>query len=292
MKAAEFDYLRAGSIGEACEALAGADGGTERKIVAGGQTLAPLMAMRLARPSLLIDINDVAELHGVRVADDELAIKACTRQRRAELSGEVRARARLLARALAFVGHVQIRNRGTIGGSLAHGDPAAEIPLAARALDATLIARSSEGETVFAAGEFFVAPMATALRPNQCLTEIRFPVWPDARVGAAFHEVASRAGDFAIVAACAQLRLDADGRCARLAAAAGGVGPVPVRFTAVERALTGTRLGEGELDEALALTDPAIEPDDDLHASAAYRRRVCRVLLARAIRDAAAEARA
>ena len=290
MKAAEFDYVRADSVAAACEALAAAGPGEEHKIVAGGQTLVPLMAMRLARPSLLVDINGIAGLDGIARGAGEIAIGAMTRQRAAELSPPVRGELPLLAKALRFVGHLQTRNRGTVGGSLAHGDPAAEIPLVAVALDAELEAEGAGGRRIYPADGFFEAPMVTAIGADECLTRARFPVWTGARLGTGFQEIASRRGDFAIVAAAAQLALDGGGRCLRIAAALGGVAPRPVRIAALESALVGSALEDGEIEAALASVDAAIEPDDDLHATAAYRGRVARVLLGRAIREARAEA--
>jgi CO/xanthine dehydrogenase FAD-binding subunit len=288
VKAAEFDYVRVRSVREACEQLGVAGG--EAKIIAGGQTLVPLMAMRLARPALLIDINDVAELQGLARAGDALVIKAGTRQRIAEMAPEVREELPLLATALRFVGHLQTRNRGTVGGSLVHGDPSAEIPLVAVVLDATLVAESARGRAEFRAAEFFQSAMVTALAPDQCLVEVRFPVWTDARVGTGFHEVASREGDFAVVAAAAQVALDADGRCARIALAVGGAAPTPVRLGPAETALRGTRLADADVRAAVAGLDGLVAPTSDVHATADYRRRVARVLVERAILDARREA--
>ena len=204
MKAAAFEYIRVNSVEEAVGALAGGDDMVERKIIAGGQTLVPLMAMRLARPALLIDVNDVAELRGISRDGGDLVIKACTRQREAEASAMVAETVPLLAKALPFVGHAQTRNRGTVGGSVAHGDPAAEIPLVALVLEATLVIQGPSGSSRRPIRGFFEAPMMTALAPDECLVEIRFPTWSGmGRVGSGFHEVASRAGDFAIVAAAA-----------------------------------------------------------------------------------------
>lgn len=287
MKAAEFDYVRAAGVAEACQALADESGDGEVKIIAGGQTLVPLMAMRMARPALLVDINDIEELRGIAVQDDTLVIRAGTRQRAAELSPEVRGRLPLLAKALKFVGHTQIRNRGTVGGSVVHGDPSAEIPLVAVALDATLEARSTAGESTLRADGFFLSAMTTGLAPDQCLTEIRFPIWNgDGAIGTGFHEVSSRRSDFAVVAAAAQLHRGPDGTCHRAAVAVGGAAPTPVRLGAVERALRGSTLDAAALSDAVALVDDAIDPDTDLHATADYRRRVARVLVERAIREA------
>lgn len=288
MKAAEFDYVRVRSVAEACERLRAA--GDEAKIIAGGQTLVPLMAMRLARPALLIDINDIPELTGIAVSGKNLTIKAATRQRTIERAAEVRERLPLLAKALLFVGHIQTRNRGTIGGSLVHGDPAAEIPLVAVTLDATLVAQSVAGRSEYRASEFFQSAMMTALPPDQCLVEVRFPLWDGPGVGTGFHEVASREGDFAIVAAAAQVALGPDGKCLRIAAAVGGAAPTPVRLGSFEAQLTGSRLADSDVRAALARVDAQLEPNSDVHATADYRRRAARVLAERAILDARNEA--
>ncbi len=288
MKAAEFDYIRAATLAEACEAIADADDGAERKIIAGGQTLVPLMAMRLARPTLLVDINDIDELHGITADTGQVAIRGCTRQRRAEQSAELRDRLPLLAKALPFVGHWQTRNRGTVGGSIACADPSAEIPLVALTLDAEITARSAaRGERSIAARDFFVAAMVTALAPDECLTEIRFPVWPaDGAVGTGFHEVSSRRSDFAIAAAAAQVALDNDGICRRIALAVGGVAPTPLRLDDVAARLVGARLDDAAIAAAVAEIPGLITPDGDVHASADYRRRVAGVLAGRALGDA------
>ena len=291
MKAAEFDYIRAASVDEVCQALEAADGDTEAKIIAGGQTLVPLMAMRMARPSLLVDINDIEALQGIAAEGDTVVVRACTRQRHAELSSEVGERLPLLAKALKFVGHQQTRNRGTIGGSIVHGDPSAEIPLVALTLDASLRARSVASETEIAIDGFFESAMVTGLAANQCLTEIRFPVWNGGgRVGTGFHEVSSRQSDFAVVAAAAQVQLAADGTCGRAAVSVGGAAPTPIRLREVERALHSAVLDAETISRAAARIEDAIDPDSDLHATADYRRRVARVLVERAISDAAAEA--
>jgi CO/xanthine dehydrogenase FAD-binding subunit len=288
VKAAEFDYVRVRSVAEACEHLRAAHG--EAKIIAGGQSLVPLMAMRLARPNLLIDINDIPELIGIAVTGGTLAIKAATRQRAIERSVEVRERLPLLAKALRFVGHVQTRNRGTIGGSLVHADPSAEIPLTAVALDATLVAQGPTGRTEYAARDFFLTAMTTALPSDQCLVEVRFPIWDEPRVGTGFDETASREGDFAIVAAAAQVAVAHDGKCVRIAAAVGGAAPIPVRLHAVEGALTGTALSEADVRAAVSTIAPLLDPNSDVHATADYRRRASCVLVERAILAARDEA--
>ena len=287
MKAAEFDYVRATSLDEVCDLL---DETGDHKIIAGGQTLVPLMAMRLARPSLLIDIADVDELRFIRVENDVLRIGAGTRQVDAERSPLVRERLGLLAKALRWVGHPQTRNRGTVGGSIAAADPSAEIPLVALTLEARALARSKSGDVELALGDFFRGPMMTALAPDQCLVEIRLPLW-SGRVGCGFQEVSARASDFALVAAAAQIALDDRDLCTRVTAALGGVGAAPVRVRTPE-ALVGRHLEPAVVDQALAELGDEIAPEDDPHASADYRRRVARTLMARALLEARDDARA
>lgn len=287
MKAAAFDYVRATSVDEICRLLADA-GDEERKIIAGGQTLVPLMAMRMARPDMLIDINDVTELAGIHDRGDHVVFGAGTRQRAIERSDVVSDRLPLVAKAVRNVGHQQTRNRGTIGGSIVHGDPSAELPMAALALEATMILRTVSGETEMAIDGFFEAAMVTNIEPEQLLTEIRIPVWQDGRIGTGFHETSSRQGDFAIVAVAAQVALAEDGTIARAAISVGGAAPSPVKLHALEAALIGK--SAEALDSVVALVDEEIDPDTDVHATGDYRRRVTRKLVSRAIGDAIAEA--
>ena len=287
MKAAAFDYVRASSVDEICRLLADA-GDEERKIIAGGQTLVPLMAMRMARPDMLIDINDVTELAGIHDHGGHVAFGAGTRQRAIERSDVVLDRLPLVAEAVRNVGHQQTRNRGTIGGSIVHGDPSAELPMAALALEATMILRTVSGETEMAIDGFFEAAMVTNIEPEQLLTEIRIPVWQNARIGTGFHETSSRQGDFAIVAVAAQVALAEDGTIVRAAISVGGAAPSPVKLHALEAALI-EKSADG-LDAVIALVDEEIDPDTDVHATADYRRRVTRKLVSRAIGDAIAEA--
>src|SRR5437773_2151935 len=186
MKAAPFEYARAASVAEACELLR--RHGDSAKLLAGGQSLVPMMAMRLVRPAWLVDINEIAALKFVAVEDGKLRIGAGTRQITVERDQALGARVPLLRQALAWVGHAQTRNRGTIGGSLAHADPCAELPLVAQVLAARMQLRSSRGGRSVPADEFFAGPMATALRPDECLEAIDWPVWREARVGCAFTE--------------------------------------------------------------------------------------------------------
>ena len=287
MKAAAFDYVRAVSVDEICQLLADA-GDEERKIIAGGQTLVPLMAMRMARPDLLIDVNDVTELSGISDHGTYMSFGACTRQRAIERSDLVSSRLPLLANAVRNVGHQQTRNRGTIGGSIVHGDPSAELPLAALALDASIVLRNVSGENEVSLDGFFEAAMITNIEPDQLLTEIRVPVWEGTKVGTGFLETASRQGDFAIVAAAAQVQLDSAGNIERAAVSVGGVAPAPVRLKAIEAKLVG--ISSNEVERAVSDIDNEIDPETDVHATAEYRRRVARRLVARTIADAMAEA--
>jgi CO/xanthine dehydrogenase FAD-binding subunit len=288
MKAAEFDYARAATVEEICQLLAGARG--DGKIIAGGQTLVPLLVMRLARPTLVIDINRVDDLKGISADRDGVVVGAATRQADA-LADPTLQQLPLLAKALRMVGHPQTRNRGTIGGSLANADPAAEIGLVARILDADITARSSDGERIIPSSDFFAGAMTTALSAEECLTRVRFPLWRDAiRLGTGFDEMSIRRSDFALVSCACQIALDADGVCRRVALGIGGAEPVPVRIAAAEESLIGTKLEPADIERATAKLRDALEPLSDTHASADYRRRVAVALAARTLGTARAEA--
>lgn len=287
MKPVAFEYARPATVGEACRLLA-KDGNA--RVIAGGQTLIPMLAMRLARPSCLVDIARIPELSGIRDAGTFVAIGAATRQVVAERDPLVARKVPLLAKALPWVGHAPTRNRGTIGGSVANGDPAAEIALVAVTLDATLVVQTAEETSELAATEFYLGPMITALPEGGILTSVHFPVWAEGRIGSGFREVAARKSDFALVAAAAQVALDADGRCIALAVGLGGAGDSPVRLDAVAEALIGSRLEDGAVREAVEAATAELDTADDLHASAAYRRRVASSLTRRAIADARDEA--
>jgi CO/xanthine dehydrogenase FAD-binding subunit len=307
MKAAPFEYARPATLAEVCDLLAAH--GPDAKLIAGGQSLVPMMAMRLARPAWLIDISRLAELQRIAAPadlpadeDGHFVVGAGVRQCVMERDPHARASVPLLVRALRWVGHVQTRNRGTIGGSIVHGDASAEIALVACVLDAMLELRDSSALIQVPAREFFLAPMITSIAPEQCLAEIRFPVWrglgKDAMRGCAFDEVSVRHGDFALVSACAQVELDADGRCLRLELGIGGAAPVPLAMPAIGVQLVGLELNESAIDAAAAAAVDLIDPEGDLHATADYRRHLARVLVGKvlraakenAIRDARAEA--
>ena len=281
--------MRAASVAEACELLR-ADG-DDVKLIAGGQSLTPMMAMRLTRPSRLVDINEIAALKFI-VLDDKFArIGACTRQCVVARDDALAARVPLLRQALAWVGHTQTRNRGTLGGSLVHADPAAELPLAAQVLGARLQIRSTTGARRVTAADFFIGPLTTVIEPHECLEEIHWPVWAEPRTGSAFVEVSRRHGDFAIIEACAQLALDADDRCTRATFGLGGGGTLPLAFPALAARLVGTRLEAALLQEIAHDAATELDPGGDLHASPAYRKHLAAVLCARILRAAYDDAR-
>ena len=284
MKAASFDYVRAGSVAEACELLR--QNGDAIKLIAGGQSLVPMMAMRLARPSRLVDINEIAALKFIALEPDVVRIGACTRQCVVERDDSLAARVPLLRQALAWVGHVQTRNRGTVGGSLAHADPAAALPLAAQVLGALMILRSTAGVRSVPAEAFFTGPLTTALEPHECLEEIHWPVWAERRTGCAFTEVSRRHGDFAIVAAAAQIAVDDDGRCIRASFGLGGGGQRPLAFPKLAARLLGTRLEAEEVRSVAHDAAVELDPGSDLHASAGYRKHLASVLATRMLRAA------
>ncbi|MGB5081972.1 MAG: FAD binding domain-containing protein [Burkholderiales bacterium] len=284
MKAAPFEYIRAASVGEACELLARHGDGA--RLIAGGQSLVPMMAMRLVRPAWLVDINEIAALRSISIDADLARTGACARQGTLERDAALAARVPLLAQALAWVGHAQTRNRGTVGGSLAHADPSAELPLVAQVLGARFEIRSKKAKRTLDSAQFFTGPMSTALGPEECIEEIRWPVWPEERTGSAFTEIAERHGDFAIVSAAAQVAVDRDGRCLRAAFGLGGAAGTPLSFPKIAASLCGTRLEDRAIEAAAQAAAAITEPGNDLHATADYRRHLARVLAARALREA------
>jgi len=283
MKPAAFEYSRPADIDEACAMLAADDGA---RVIAGGQTLVPLMAMRLARPTRLIDIARIPGLAYVRDEGAVIAIGATTKQHVVENDPLVRAKLPLLAKALPYVGHDATRARGTIGGSLANGDHAAEIVLVAVTLGARLVFREGGANREIAASDFFLGPMVTALPQGACLIEVRFPVWSEPRVGVAFHEVNARQSDFAFVSAAAQIAVDPNGTIMRAAVGIGAVAATPLRLDSVIEELLSDGKREPAIRESLQRALAEIEPMGDLHATADYRRRVAVTLGVRAIGDA------
>lgn len=286
MKLPQFDYEAPDTVAGATALLA--QRLDEASVLAGGQSLIPLLALRLARPAMLIDINGLQELTEVSAADGWVTVGAMTREYVAEESDAVTGAVPLLAAALPLIGHEAIRNRGTIGGSLAHADPAAELPAVARALDAEFVVRSLSGERVVPAADWFVGYLTTSRRPDELLTAIRFPAAAPG-TGVTFQEVARRHGDFAIVGLAASLTL-AGGviREARLAFA--GLSDVPVRAAQAEGLLVGESPSITLFDEAARRATADLEPPADLHGSSEYRKKVAATLVRRGLRAAAADA--
>jgi CO/xanthine dehydrogenase FAD-binding subunit len=289
MKPAPFEYSRPADIDEACALLAAGD---QARALVGGQTLVPLMAMRLARPTRLVDIARIPGLAYVRDDGDAVEIGATAKQHAVENDPLVRAKLPLLAKVMPYVGHGATRARGTIGGSLANGDHAAEIVLVAMTLGATLRFRDGGKTGDVTADKFFLGPMMTALPATAFLVAARFPVWSERRVGVGFHEINARQSDFSFVSAAAQLAVDADGRCTRATVGIGAATAMPLRLDAVAKTLVGRTFDEDAVRQALIAALSGIEALADLHASAEYRRRVAATLAARAIADAYRDAHA
>jgi carbon-monoxide dehydrogenase medium subunit len=273
VKLPEFEYQAPATVAEAIGLLAQHQ--DEASLLAGGQSLIPLLAMRLARPAVLIDINGLDDLSGVSVTDGRVAIGALTREYVAEESETVAETVPLLAAALPLIGHEAIRSRGTLGGSLAHADPAAELPAVARALDAEFVVRSESGERVIPAAEWFEGYLTTSRRPEEILVEVRFPV-----------AVARRHGDFAMVGLAASLTLT-DGTITDARLAFSGVADVPVRAAAAEGVLVGEQPSAELFAEAARRAAEQLDPPADLHGSSDYRKKVAAALVRRGLRTAA-----
>jgi carbon-monoxide dehydrogenase medium subunit len=288
VKPPKFEYARPSTVDEAVSALVA--GGEEAKVLAGGQSLVPLLAFRFAQPSLLVDLNRISDLAYVREDGGGLAIGAMTRTRQLEVDPLIAERWPLAAAAAPFIGHRQIRNRGTIGGSIAHADPAAELPSVAVASRVTLVARGPNGTREIPAAEFFQTYFTTSLEPNEILAEIRVPA-PQPRTGAAFVEVSRRHGDFALVGVAVTVTLD-DGGCSDARVVLLGVGDRPVEVSAAAEILRGAGVTEESARAVGAEASAAIEPSSDLHASSEYRTEVAAVVTRRALLEAAARAAA
>jgi carbon-monoxide dehydrogenase medium subunit len=287
VKPPPFDYLAPTSLEEAVEAMA--RHGDEAKLLAGGQSLMPLLAFRLAHPGVLVDLNGVRELEYLRADDGQLVIGAMTRHRTVQDVPGLRQRCAMLAEGVELIGHVAIRNRGTVGGSLAHADPAAEWPALALALDAECEVVGPRGTRTVPVEELLVGYFTTTLEPDEILKEVRLRL-PTGRVGSTFVELTRRHGDFAIAGVGALLVLDDDGSVGDARLTLIGVKDLAVRVRAAERMLVGSKLDDALMDEAVAAVDDAIEPSDDLHGSASYRRHVAKVLARRALVEARARA--
>jgi carbon-monoxide dehydrogenase medium subunit len=289
VKPAAFEYHRPDSVAEAVGLLS--ELGDEAKVLSGGQSLLPMLALRLTAFEHLVDIGRIADLDGIERRGDEVWIGANTTEAAIEHSDEVATAVPLLARATPFVGHFQIRNRGTFGGSVAHADPAAEYPAVVVALDATLHASGPSGERTIAARDFFTGMWETALEPDELLTGATFPIW-SGRTGFAVEEIARRHGDFAIAGAVIGVELDAGDRVSRCGIGLIGLGATPVRAAAAEAIAVGRSSTEIDPDEVgrAAVADLTSVPSD-LHGSSAYRSRVGATMVTRAWTRAIEEAR-
>lgn len=280
MKPPKFDYHRPSTLDAALGLLERY--GEDAKVIAGGQSLMPLLSMRLAQPAAVIDLNALGELAYLRMSEAHLHIGALTRQRLLETDPLVATELPILREVVQHVGHVPIRNRGTVGGSLAHADPAAELPVTMLTLDATLVASGRGGTRRIPAAEFFAGYFTTALTATEILTAIEVPLLPRT-AGCAFEELARRHGDFAIAAALAVVQLDGKGRLDNVRLGVAGAGPTPLRLRAVEARLTGEQPSPEAIRAAADSAGEQIDPPSDIHASADYRREMVRVLARRSL---------
>ncbi len=285
MKPASFDYHSPTSIDDALGILRRHQG--DARVLAGGQSLVPMMNFRLAAPAAIVDLNRIPHLAGIEVADGVVRIGAMARQRQIEFAPLIEEKLPLLREAMRWVGHLPTRTRGTIGGSIAHADPSAEIPMVLQALAGEVVVRGPQGERRIAAPDLFQAPLTTSLAADEIITEVRFPVMPpEARH--AIEEFARRKGDFAIAAIAVMLVRDGE-RCATVRIATGGIGPVPVRLREAEAILEERGLGEAAIAAAAETAAERVEPMSDQNASADFRRHLTAVLTRRAVLKASKE---
>jgi len=284
VKTPVFEYHCPETVEEMLALLA--EHGDEAKLLAGGQSLVPLLAMRLARPSQVIDMNRIASLGGIEDRGDHVRFGAMVREREAERSALVRDSLPLFAEALPFIGHVGIRNRGTIGGSLAHADASAELPAVAVAMGAEMVVRSAQAERVLPADDFFEFHFTTAMADDECLVEVRVPRGP-ADVGWSFTEVTRRHGDFALVGVGAMIGLGTDGSISESRISLLGVAPRPIRARSAEESLVGSRPSPEVFEAAAQDAAAGLEPPSDVHGSGAFRRHLAVVSVRRALATAA-----
>jgi len=280
VKMPAFCYHRPSSVDEVVGLLD--EYGSDAKVLAGGQSLVPLLALRLSHPDHLIDIGRIQELQGIDAQPTGFTIGAGVRHAEVELSTVAGRAAPLVVAAMPHIGHRAIRNRGTVCGSLAHADPAAELPAVALAVDAELVVRSLTGERVIRAGDFFVGYLSSALSETELLTSVRFPPWP-ARAGWSVHEVSRRHGDFAVVGLAAVVVLNESGRVDRAALSFFGAGATPVRIAEAEQVLVGEYPDRSAFADAADVVTMTIDPPGDHHATAAYRAHVAGVLTRRSL---------
>jgi len=281
MKPAPFEYLCPRTLDDALALLA--ERGEDGKVLAGGQSLMPLLSLRLARPSAVIDVNRVPGLDRMfTTRDGGLSIGALARQRSLERNAGLAHEQPLLAAAIPLIGHFQIRNRGTVGGSLVHADPAAELPAVMTCLGADFILSSKSGERAVSADDFYLGYMATVVEPNEILTEIRLPPWRGRRIWA-IEEVSRRKGDFAMVGVTLWMELDDSDACKEARITMFGVSGKPVRVDKAEQRMAGAKLDDDAFKEVEKIVTDELEPDSDIHASARYRKEVGGVLARRAL---------
>jgi CO/xanthine dehydrogenase FAD-binding subunit len=289
MKAAPFDYVRAEGLAHALDLLA--EHGADAKLIAGGQSLVPMMSMRLARPTLLVDIYRLPELRDVTTHAASVTIGAAVRQKDIQNNANVLRQLPLVANALPWVGHQQTRNRGTVGGSLVHADPSAELPLAFLVLGGTAEVQSRDhGTRRIAAEDFFQGPMFTAVAEDECLVHTEWPVCSDPRSATAFEETSIRHGDFAMASAGCQLSLDTQGRVSALRCGVGGVGSTPLVFPELASQLVGQAPTAANLEALAHNISEQLDPHNDVHVQAPFRRHLARVLLQRVLTQAAERA--
>jgi carbon-monoxide dehydrogenase medium subunit len=286
VKPAKFEYHAPASIEEALAILGRYDG--EARVLAGGQSLVPMMNFRLATPKAIVDLNQIPGLSYIEEEGEAVRIGSMTRQRRLEFDPRVAAKLPLLREALRWVGHLPTRSRGTIGGSIAHADPSAEIPMVLQALEGEVVACGPQGERRIAARDLFHAALTTSLAPLEIITEVRLPAMP-APAAYAVEEFARRKGDFAIAAVAVVLVRDG-ARCAKARLATAGVGPTSIRLRDAEAVLEQKGLGEAAIAEAADKAKAEVDPVSDLNGSAEYRRHLTGVLASRAIVKAIASA--
>ena len=283
---APFDHITPRSLDEAIRVLA--SHGEDAKLLAGGHSLLPMMKLRLANPKLLIDLSKIPGLSGIKQDGDNIAIGALTTHYQVESSALLKEKCPLLPQTASAIGDVQVRNRGTVGGSLAHADPAADLPAPILALRAELQLRGPQGHREVRAEDFFLDIMTTAIQPNEILVGVRVPSLP-AGIGTSYQKVAQKASGFAIVGVAAWVKLE-KGVCADIGVGVTGLGSKPFRARAVEARLKGKRLEMPLLDEAAAQVTQRVSPLDDMHASSEFRAHLARVCAARAIQEAAKRA--
>jgi CO/xanthine dehydrogenase FAD-binding subunit len=290
MKPAPFRYIAVRSLDQALELKA--EHGDEARFLAGGQSLMPTLNFRLSQPAVLIDINPLAQWAGVAKSGPEtLRIGALTRYRDLERAPATTEHLPLIKQALPHIAHPQIRNRGTIGGNLAHADPASEMPAIVLTLSGKLRAQSRRGERWIAAADFFTGALRTALEPDEMLTEVELPI-ARPRAGACFMEVARRRGDFALIGVACTVEFDEDGRCKEARIGLCNAGDGPIFAAAASRSLAGRNIGAAEIDEASALVQHDIDPGGSIHASKDFQRHLAGVLTKRALAAATERARA